>query len=90
MVGFADKLVNKSLLLLLQPPICGNGINIVRKKRQVVEIDERDGNGYELVERDETIKVYSGLYVNEASDLDNDEFEESLDQPQVVGQILLI
>jgi len=65
------------------PPICENGINLVRKKRQVVEIDERDGDSYELVERDETIKVYSGLYVNEASDLDDDVFEESLDQPQV-------
>lgn len=65
------------------PPICEDGVNIVRKKRQVVELDERDGNGYELVEREETIKVYSGLYVNEASDLDDDEFAESLDQPEV-------
>jgi len=65
------------------PPICEDGVNIVRKKRQVVELDERDGNGYELVEREETIKVYSGLYVNEASDLDDDEFAENLDQPEV-------
>jgi len=65
------------------PPICENGINIVRKKRQVVELDERDGTGYELIEREETIKVYSGLYVNEASDLDDDEFADNLDQPEV-------
>jgi len=65
------------------PPICENGVNIVRKKRQVVEVDERN-NAYDLVEREETIKVYSGLYVNEAQDLDDDEFAENLDQPDVV------
>ena len=58
-------------------------MNIVRKKRQVVEVDERN-NAYDLVEREETIKVYSGLYVNEAQDLDDDEFAENLDQPDVV------
>merc|ERR1719333_1277334 len=61
------------------PPICENGINLVRKKRQVVELDERDGdNAYELVERPETIKVYSGLYVNEAEDLDDDSVGDDL------------
>merc|ERR1719150_2511809 len=65
------------------PPVCENGVNIVRKKRQVVELDERNNDEYELVEREETIKVYSGLYVNEASDLEDDEFAESLDQPDV-------
>merc|ERR1712079_477105 len=64
------------------PPICENGVNIVRKKRQVVEVDERN-NAYDLVEREETIKVYSGLYVNEAQDLDGDEFADNLDQPDV-------
>jgi hypothetical protein len=66
------------------PPICENGINIVKKRRrrQVVELDERT-NAYDLVEREETIKVYSGLYVNEAQDLDDDEFAENLDQPDV-------
>jgi len=64
------------------PPVCENGINIVRKKRQVVELDERNNDVYDLVEREETIKVYSGLYVNEASDLEDD-FTESLDQPDV-------
>jgi len=65
------------------PPVCEDGVNIVRKKRQVVELDERTSDEYELIERDETIKVYSGLYVNEASDLDDDEFADSLDQPDV-------
>merc|ERR1711923_75144 len=64
------------------PPICENGVNIVRKKRQVVEVDERN-NAYDLVEREETIKVYAGLYVNEAQDLDDDEFADNLDQPDV-------
>ena len=62
-------------------------MNIVRKKRQVVELDERN-NAYDLVEREETIKVYSGLYVNEAQDLDDDEFPQSLDQPDVVTNTL--
>ena len=50
-----------------------------------MEIDERDTEvTYDLVEREETIKVYSGLYVKEASDLEDD-FAESLDQPDVVS-----
>ena len=45
----------------------------------MVELDERDGdNAYELVERPETIKVYSGLYVNEAEDLDDDSVGDDL------------
>ena len=60
----------------------------MRKKRQVVELDERN-NAYDLVEREETIKVYSGLYVNEAQDLDDDEFPESLDQPDVVTNLTI-
>jgi len=59
------------------PPICENGINLVRRKRQVVELDERD-NAYELIDRPETIKVYSGLYVNEAEDLDDDSVGDDL------------
>ena len=42
-----------------------------------MELDERD-NAYELVDRPETIKVYSGLYVNEAEDLDDDSVGEDL------------
>merc|ERR1712241_1627864 len=59
------------------PPVCENGINLVRRKRQVVELDERD-NAYELIDRPETIKVYSGLYVNEAEDLDDDSVGDDL------------
>ena len=45
----------------------------------MVELDERDSdNAYELVERPETIKVYSGLYVNEAEDLDDDSVGDDL------------
>jgi len=63
------------------PPVCENGVNLVRRKRQVVELSDEDSL-YDLVNRDETIKVYSGLYVNEADDLDDEEFED-LDQPLV-------
>jgi len=59
------------------PPVCANGVNLVRRKRQVVEISEEE-SAYDL-ERDENIKVYSGLYVNEASDLEDDEFEDLSD-----------
>jgi len=57
------------------PPICENGINLIRKKRQVVEIDERD-NAYDLDEKPHSINVYSGLYVNEADDLDDDQLND--------------
>jgi len=63
------------------PPVCENGVNLVRKRRQVIEISDEE-SAYDLQERDETIKVYSGLYVNEASDLEEDEFED-LSEPQV-------
>lgn len=62
------------------PPVCEDGVNLVRRRRQVVEISDEDSQ-YELIERDEVIKVYSGLYVNEAADLEEEEFE-SLDDPQ--------
>ena len=38
----------------------------------MVEIDERD-NAYDIDEKPHSINVYSGLYVNEAEDLDEDE-----------------
>lgn len=60
------------------PPVCEDGVNIVkRRKRQVVELTDRDA-AYDVLEKEETIKVYSGLYVNEAQDLDAEEFD-SLD-----------
>jgi len=64
------------------PPVCENGINLVRKKRQIVEITDEE-SVYDL-EREETIKVYSGLYVNEATDLEDDEFED-LSEPQITA-----
>ena len=65
-----------------QPPICEDGINIVRRKRQVIELDERNNVYGDIEENDNTIKVYSGLYVNEASDLDED-FDQSVAGPIV-------
>ena len=68
-----------TILFVFQPPICENGINLIRKKRQVVEIDESD-NSYNIEDTPEAIKVYSGLYVNEAQDLDDDAvFDDELD-----------
>ena len=55
----------------MQPPICENGINLIRRKRDTVVYDERD-NVYDIDEKPQTINVYSGLYVNEAEDLDED------------------
>jgi len=53
------------------PPVCKNGENLVRKRRQVLDISEAD---YLLDERKETIQVYSGLYVDEAEDLEEEDF----------------
>ena len=39
--------------------------------------DERD-NVYDIDEKPQTINVYSGLYVNEAEDLDDDEINDDL------------
>jgi len=62
------------------PPVCEDGINVVRRKRQVIELDERNNVYGDIEENDNTIKVYSGLYVNEASDLDDD-FDQSVAGP---------
>lgn len=55
------------------PPICENGENLVkrRRKRQTRVIDETQGDLYDTDREDLKVKVYSGLYVNEASDLDD-------------------
>ena len=49
--------------LLLQPPVCENGVNLVRRKRQVIELSDED-SAYDLIEREETIKVsvYLSIY----------------------------
>ena len=61
-------------------------MNVVRRKRQIVELDERENVYGDIEERDQTIKVYSGLYVNEASDLDDEGFTDS-DVPESVVSI---
>ena len=44
-----------------QPPVCEDGVNIVkRRKRQVVELTDRDA-AYDVLEKEETIKVFSNL-----------------------------
>jgi hypothetical protein len=64
------------------PPICdANGQNLLkrRRKRQTLELDENRGLLYDTDREDLKVKVYRGLYVSEASDLDDDAFidEES-------------
>jgi len=57
------------------PPVCdANGENELRRrrKRQTIEIDDSDGELYDPDREDLRVKVYSGLYVNEATDLDDD------------------
>ena len=65
--------VLKYFVFKFQPPICQNGENLVkrRRKRQTRVIDETQGDLYDTDREDLKVKVYSGLYVNEASDLDD-------------------
>ena len=74
--------------IVFQPPICENGENLVkrRRKRQTRVIDETQGDLYDTDREDLKVKVYSGLYVNEASDLD-DAFLDS-DVPTEIVSIL--
>ena len=61
--------------MYFQPPVCdANGENELkrRRKRQTIEIDDSDGELYDPDREDLRVKVYSGLYVNEATDLDDD------------------
>jgi hypothetical protein len=56
------------------PPICdANGENLLkkRKKRQTLELDETTGLLYDTDREDLKVKVYRGLYVSEANDLDD-------------------
>ena len=62
-------------LFPLQPPVCdASGENTLRRrrKRQTIEIDDSDGELYDPDREELRVKVYSGLYVNEATDLDDD------------------
>ena len=51
--------------------------------------DERD-NVYDIDEKPQTINVYSGLYVNEAEDLDDDEINDDLLVDVVSDELKLI
>ena len=47
-----------------------------RRRRQTVELDETRGDLYDTNREDLKVKVYSGLYVNEASDIDDDNSDD--------------
>ena len=64
-----------SPFLNFQPPVCDeNGENTLkrRRKRQTIEQDETSGNIYDDDRENLKVKVFSGLYVNEATG--DDEF----------------
>lgn len=63
------------------PPICdANGENILKKrrKRQTLELDENRGLLFDTNRDDLKIKVYRGLYVQDASDLDETFIDEDV------------
>ena len=71
------------VILLFQPPICDEeGFNTLlnRKKRQTLELDETKGPLYDTDREDLKVKVYSGLYVNEAEDLDDSFLDSDIAQ----------
>ena len=70
----------------MQPPICQNGRNLLkrRRKRQIVINDETQGELYDTDREDLKVKVYTGLYVNEADDLD----EAFLDNSDIPAEIV--
>ena len=68
---------------MFQPPICDEeGFNTLlnRKKRQTLELDETKGPLYDTDREDLKVKVYSGLYVNEAEDLDDSFLDSDIAQ----------
>jgi len=65
------------------PPICdAQGQNLLKKrrKRQTVELDETSGLLYDTRREDLKVKVYRGLYVSEANDLDEAFIDEDIPQ----------
>jgi len=63
------------------PPICdANGENLLKKrrKRQTLELDENRGLLYDTDREDLKVKVYRGLYVSEADDLDDTFIDENV------------
>ena len=51
-----------------------------RRRRQTVEVDETRGVLYDTDREDLKVKVYSGLYVNEAGDIDDDNADDDDDK----------
>ena len=71
------------------PPACtpsgSNALKRRRRKRQTIELDETDGLLYDDDREDLKVKVYSGLYVNEATDLEDDFVEDDV-ADQIVSE----
>lgn len=72
------------------PPVCDlHGKNTLkkRKKRQTLELDESDENYLFVAEQDNIdVKVYSGLYVNEATDLDDPYIDDEIAE-EISGKV---
>ncbi len=67
------------------PPVCGSGANgnalrRRRRKRQIIEANEERGFLYDDDRDDVRIEVHSGLYVQEAGDLDT--ARDFIDDPE--------
>ena len=76
-----------------QPPICdAQGQNLLKKrrKRQTLELDETQGLLYDTDRNDLKVKVYRGLYVSEANDLDDAFIDEDVSRTEVVSDTFLI
>ena len=72
---------NLPFVSLFQPPICdadGSNVLLKRRKRQTIELDETEGLLYDADRDDLKVKVYSGLYVNEATDLDDQLLDDDI------------
>jgi len=68
------------------PPICdAQGQNLLKKrrKRQTLELDETQGLLYDTDRNDLKVKVYRGLYVSEANDLDDAFIDEDVSRTEV-------
>lgn len=71
--------VVKKFILLLQPPLCNS---IARRRRDAANDDEVKGvEGLDGTPA--TIEVYSGLYVNEASDVSKSDFSDDVFKERV-------
>ena len=55
-----------------------------------MELDETQGLLYDTDRNDLKVKVYRGLYVSEANDLDDAFIDEDVSRTEVVSDIFLI